>query len=50
MASNHVSRVTAGGLTNATIAPSIYGYCTDTAATVAKAVTMYSTGTSAGGT
>lgn len=48
MASNHVSRVTAGGLTNATIAPSIYGYCTTPAATVAKVVTMYSTGTTEG--
>lgn len=48
MASNHVSRITAGGLTNATIAPSIYGYCTTPATTVAKAVTMYSTGTTAG--
>lgn len=50
MASNHVSRVTAGGLTNATIAPSIYGYCTTQAATVAKTVAMYATGTSAGDT
>ena len=48
MASNHVSRVTAGGLTNATLAPSIYGYCTTAAATAAKVVTMYSTGTTAG--
>lgn len=48
MASNHIARVTAGGLTNATITPSLYGYCTTAAATAAKTVTMYSTGTTAG--
>lgn len=48
MASNHIARVTAGGKTNATIAPSIYGYCTTAAATAAKVVTMYSTGSTAG--
>ena len=48
MASNHVALVTAGGLTNATIAHSLYGYCTTAAATAAKTVTMYKTGSTAG--
>lgn len=48
MASNHVSRVTAGGLTNASIAPSIYGYCTTGTATAAKVVNMYSTANTPG--
>ena len=50
MASNHVARVTAGGLTNAHVAHSLYGYCTTAAATVEKAVSLYSDGTTAGGT
>lgn len=48
MASNHVAFVTAGGLTNATVAHSLYGYCTTGASTVAKTVTMYKTGSTAG--
>ena len=48
MASNHVAFVTAGGLTNATVAHSLYGYCETAAATVAKAVTMYKTADTAG--
>lgn len=48
MASNHVAFVTAGGLTNATIAHSLYGVCTAGATTTAKAVTMYKTGKTAG--
>ena len=40
--------VTAGGLTNATVAHSLYGYCTTGASTVAKTVTMYKTGSTAG--
>lgn len=40
--------VTAGGLTNATVAHSLYGYCTTAAGTVAKTVTMYKTGSTAG--
>lgn len=48
MASNHVSHITAGGLNNATIAHSLYGYCTTAAGTAAKTVTMYSTGSTAG--
>ena len=48
MASNHVAFVTAGGLTNATVAHSLYGYCTTAAATATKAVTMYKTGSTAG--
>lgn len=48
MASNHVAFVTAGGLTNATIAHSLYGVCSTAAATAAKAVTMYKTGKTAG--
>lgn len=48
MASNHVAFVTAGGLTNATVAHSLYGYCTTAAGTVAKTVTMYKTGSTAG--
>lgn len=48
MASNHVAFVTAGGLTNATVAHSLYGYCTTGASTVTKVVTMYKTGSTAG--
>ena len=48
MASNHVAWVTAGGLTNATVAHSLYGVCSTGAATVAKVVTMYKTGKTAG--
>lgn len=48
MASNHVAFVTAGGLTSATVAHSLYGYCTTAASTVAKTVTMYKTGTTTG--
>lgn len=48
MASNHVAFVTAGGLTNATVAHSLYGYCTTAAGTITKTVTMYKTGSTAG--
>ena len=41
MASNHVAFITAGGLTNATVAYSLYGYCTTEASTVAKGLNMY---------
>ena len=48
MASNHVAFVTAGGLTNATVAHSLYGVCPTEAGTAAKVVTMYKTGKTAG--
>ena len=41
MASSHVALITAGGTSNRRIASSIYGYCTTSASTVAKTVTLY---------
>lgn len=47
MASNHVAYISAGG-TTATVAHSLYGYCTTGASTVAKTVTMYKMGKTTG--
>lgn len=41
MASNHVAFVTVGGLTNAIVAHSLYGYCTTGANTATKSLNMY---------
>ena len=40
MASNHVARITAGGLTNAPIAHSLFGTCETTGITAAKVATI----------
>ena len=51
MASTHVSLISAGGTNNRRIASSIYGYCTTTADTAAKTVSLYTgNGTTADGT
>ena len=41
MASNHVAFITAGGLINATVAHSLYGYCTTEANTAIKGLNIY---------
>ena len=43
MASTHVARVSAGGVSNRAIAPSIYYTCDTAAATAAKVITTDST-------
>lgn len=41
MASSHIARVTAGGVSDRRIAHSLYGYCTTAAGTAAKSVSLY---------
>lgn len=41
MASSHVSRITAGGVSDRRIGHSLYGYCTTAAATAKKVVNLY---------
>lgn len=43
MASTHIARITAGGVSNRAIAPSIYYTCSTAAATAAKTITTNST-------
>jgi hypothetical protein len=51
MASSHIARVTAGGVSDRRIAHSLYGYCTTAANTAAKTVSLYTgSGTTADGT
>ena len=41
MASSHIARVTAGGVSDRRIAHSLYGYCTTAQTTAAKEVSLY---------
>ena len=51
MASSHIARITAGGVSDRRIAHSLYGYCTTAANTAAKTVSLYTgSGTTADGT
>lgn len=51
MASSHIARVTAGGVSDRRIAHSLYGKCNTLASTVAKVVNVYTgSGTTADGT
>lgn len=51
MASSHIARITAGGVSDRRIAHSLYGYCTTAAATAAKTVNLYTgSSTTADGT
>lgn len=43
MASTHIARITAGGVSNRAIAPSIYYTCSTAASTAAKTITTDST-------
>ena len=51
MASSHIARITAGGVSDRRIAHSLYGYCNTAATTTAKTVSLYTgSGTTADGT
>lgn len=51
MASSHIARITAGGVSDRRIAHSLYGYCTTAANTAAKVVNLYTgSSTTADGT
>jgi len=51
MASSHVARITAGGVSDRRIAHSLYGYCTTASTVAAKTVSLYTgSGTTADGT
>lgn len=51
MASSHIARITAGGVSDRRIAHSLYGYCTTASTVAAKTVSLYTgSGTTADGT